>query len=149
MQEIGAYAFADCRQLFLKGIRARVIACLLLAAFAVFIYVHNGKQKTSVLLAKGYLRSLGFVAVMSAVIAVLCVIDFTQVFTVFHHIFFDNDLWILYPDRDNLINIMQEDVFSDAAMWIAGIWLAASALIAAACVIVIRKDRYSVNSAVE
>ena len=140
---------ADCRELFLKGIKARVIACLLLAAFAIYIYVHCGKQKTSVLLAKGYLRSLGFVAVMSAVIAVLCVIDFTQVFTVFHHIFFDNDLWILYPDRDNLINIMQEDVFSDAAMWIAGIWLAASALIAAACVIVIRKDRYSVNSAVE
>ena len=140
---------ADCRELFLKGIRARVIACLILAAFVIFIYVHNGKQKTPVLLAEGYLRSLGFVAVMAAVIAILCVIDFTQVFTVFHHIFFDNDLWILYPDRDNLINIMQEDVFSDAAMWIAGIWLAVSALIAVGCVIVIRKDRYSVNSAVE
>ena len=140
---------ADCRELFLKGIRARVIACLILAAFVIFIYVHNGKQKTPVLLVEGYLRSLGFVAVMAAVIAILCVIDFTQVFTVFHHIFFDNDLWILYPDRDNLINIMQEDVFSDAAMWIAGIWLAVSALIAAGCVIVIRKDRYSVNSAVE
>ena len=140
---------ADCRELFLKGIRARVIACLILAAFVIFIYVHNGKQKTSVLLAKGYLRSLGFIVVLAAVIAVLCVIDFTQVFTVFHHIFFDNDLWILYPDRDNLINIMQEDVFSDAAMWIAGIWLAVSALIAVGCVIVIRKDRYSVNSAVE
>ena len=140
---------ADCRELFLKGIRARVIACLILAAFVIFIYVHNGKQKTPVLLVEGYLRSLGFVAVMAAVIAILCVIDFTQVFTVFHHIFFDNDLWILYPDRDNLINIMQEDVFSDAAMWIAGIWLAVSALIAAGCVIVIRKGRYSVNSAVE
>lgn len=140
---------ADCRELFLKGIRARVIACLILAAFVIFIYVHNGKQKTPVLLVEGYLRSLGFVAVMAAVIAILCVIDFTQVFTVFHHIFFDNDLWILYPDRDNLINIMQEDVFSDAAMWIAGIWLAVSALIAVGCVIVIRKDRYSVNSAVE
>ena len=140
---------ADCRELFLKGIRARVIACLILAAFVIFIYVHSGKQKTPVLLAEGYLRSLGFVAVLAAVVAVLCVIDFTQVFTVFHHIFFDNDLWILYPDRDNLINIMQEDVFSDAAMWIAGIWLAVSALIAAGCVIVIRKGRYSVNSAVE
>ena len=140
---------ADCRELFLKGIRARVIACLILAAFVIFIYVHNGKQKTPVLLVEGYLRSLGFVAVMAAVIAILCVIDFTQVFTVFHHIFFDNDLWILYPDRDNLINIMQEDVFSDAAMWIAGIWLAVSALIAVGCVSVIRKDRYSVNSAVE
>jgi integral membrane protein (TIGR01906 family) len=140
---------ADCRELFHKGIQARVIACLMLAAFVIFIYVHNGKQKTSVLLAKGYLRSLGFIVVLAAVIAVLCVIDFTQVFTVFHHIFFDNDLWILYPDKDNLINIMQEDVFSDAAMWIAGIWLAVSALIAVGCVIVIRKDRYSVNSAVE
>ena len=140
---------ADCRELFLKGIRARVIACLLLAAFVLFIYAHNGKQKTSVLLAKGYLRSLGFVIVFAAIVAVLCVIDFTQVFTVFHHIFFDNDLWILYPDRDNLINIMQEDVFSDAAMWIAGIWLAISAVIASVCVIAIRKDRYSVNSAVE
>ena len=130
---------ADCRELFLKGIRARVIACLILAAFVIFIYVHNGKQKTPVLLVEGYLRSLGFVAVMAAVIAILCVIDFTQVFTVFHHIFFDNDLWILYPDRDNLINIMQEDVFSDAAMWITGIWLAADALIAAVSAAVIRK----------
>ena len=140
---------SDCRELFLKGIRARVISCLLFAAFVIFIYVHNGKQKTSVLLAKGYLRSLGFIAVLAAVVAVLCVIDFTQVFTVFHHIFFDNDLWILYPDKDNLINIMQEDVFSDAAMWIAVIWLAAAALLAAVSLIVIRKDRYSVKSAVE
>ena len=88
---------ADCRELFLKGIKVRVIACLLLVAFVIYIYVHNGKEKTSLLLAKGYLRSLGFVAVLDVIVAVLCVIDFTRVFTVFHHIFFDNDLWILYP----------------------------------------------------
>jgi integral membrane protein (TIGR01906 family) len=132
---------ADCRELFLKGIKVRVIACLLFAAFAVFIYVHNGKQKTPALLARGYLRSLCFTAILAAVIAVFCVIDFTRAFTVFHHIFFDNDLWLLYPDRDNLINIMQEDVFSDAAMWIAGIWLSASALIAVFSLITVRKDR--------
>ena len=129
---------ADCRELFLKGIKVRVIACLLLVAFVIYIYVHNGKQKTPVLLAKGYLRSLGFVAVLAAIISILCVIDFTHVFTVFHHIFFDNDLWILYPDKDNLINIMQEDVFSDAAMWIAGIWLAAAAVFAAASIFTVR-----------
>ena len=131
---------ADCRELFLKGIKARVIACLLLAALAIYIYVHCGKQKTSVLLAKGYLRSLGFAAVLAAIIAVLCVIDFTRAFTVFHHIFFDNDLWILYPDKDNLINIMQEDVFSDAAMWIAGIWLAVAAVFAAASIFAVRRS---------
>ena len=131
---------ADCRELFLKGIKARVIACLLLAALAIYIYVHCGKQKTSVLLAKGYLRSLGFAAVLAAIIAVLCVIDFTRAFTVFHHIFFDNDLWILYPDKDNLINIMQEDVFSDADMWIAGIWLAVAAVFAAASIFAVRRS---------
>ena len=131
----------DCRVLFQKGLRARVIACLLLAAFVIYIYMHNGKEKTPVLLARGYLGSLGLIVVLAAVVAVLCVIDFTQVFTTFHHIFFDNDLWILDPRKDNLINIMQEDVFSDAAMWIAGIWLAISALIAALCVAVIRKDK--------
>ena len=132
---------ADCRELFLKGIKARVIACLRLAAFVIYIYVHNGKQKTSALLAKGYLRSLGFVAVLAVIIAIMCIIDFTRVFTVFHHIFFDNDLWILYPDRDNLINIMQEDVFSDAAMWIACMWLAAAAVFAAASAFAVRNSR--------
>lgn len=131
----------DCRVLFGKGLRARVIACILLIAFAIYLYVHNGKKKTARLLAEGYLRSLVFIVVCAAVIAVLCVIDFTQVFTVFHHIFFDNDLWILYPDKDNLINIMQEDVFADAALWIACMWLAASALFAAASVMILRKDR--------
>ena len=51
-------------------------------------------------------------------------IDFTKAFTIFHKIFFDNDLWILYPDKDNLINIMQEDVFYDAALWIFNIAIA-------------------------
>ena len=117
----------------------------------IYIYIHNGKNTPS-LLAKGYLKSLAFIVMIAAVIAVLCVIDFTMVFTEFHHIFFDNDLWILYPDKDQLINIMQEDVFSDAAMWIAGIWLAAAALFAAASAIILRRDKsdaYSVNSGVE
>ena len=142
---------ADCRVLFQKGLRARAIACLFLVALVLFIYVHNGKKKASALLAKGYLRSLAFIALITAVIAVLCVIDFTRAFTVFHHIFFDNDLWILYPDKDQLINIMQEDVFSDAAIWIAGIWLAAAAVFAALSAVVLRRnpDTYSVKSGVE
>ena len=144
---------ADCRKLFLGAVKVRVIACLLMVAFCLYIYVHNGKEKTPALLAKGYLRSLAFIAVLAAAVAILCVIDFTWVFTVFHHIFFDNDLWILYPDKDNLINIMQEDVFSDAAMWIAGIWLAADAVFAAAAAVVLSRGSsapdYSVKSGVE
>lgn len=131
---------ADCRELFGKAIRARAIACLLLVGLSIYIYIHHGAKKTSALLAGGYLKSLAAIAVLTAIIAVLCLIDFTQVFTVFHHIFFDNDLWILYPDKDNLINIMQEDVFSDAALWIAGIWLAAAACFALLSAYLLKKQ---------
>jgi len=122
---------ADCRRLFQGAIRVRIMAVLIFAALAIYIYMHNGRNGAIRLLASGYYKALAFTAAASLVIAVFCMIDFTRAFTVFHHIFFDNDLWILYPDKDNLINIMQEDVFSDAAKWIAGIWLAAAALVAA------------------
>ena len=131
---------ADCRALFQKAIRARVIALLLLIAFVIYIFVHNEKREAAKLLARGYLHSLVSVLALSAVIAVLCAIDFTWVFTEFHHIFFDNDLWILYPERDNLINIMQEDVFFDAAKCIAAMWLGAAAVLAAVSVFVLRKQ---------
>ena len=37
----------------------------------------------------------------------------------FHHIFFDNDLWILDPSTDLLINIVPEPFFMDTAGRIA------------------------------
>ena len=130
----------DCRVLFQKGIRARVIAAILLIGLVIYISVHYKKREATTLLARGYLISLAFVAVLSVVIAIMCAINFTWVFTEFHHIFFDNDLWILYPDKDNLINIMQEVVFFDAAKWIAGIWLAICAVLAAASLYIIKNQ---------
>ena len=37
----------------------------------------------------------------------------------FHHIFFNNDLWMLNPDTDLLINIVPEPFFMDTAARIA------------------------------
>ena len=42
---------------------------------------------------------------------------------VFHHLFFDNDLWILDPAKDNLINLLPEGFFSDTAFRIGEIFL--------------------------
>jgi integral membrane protein (TIGR01906 family) len=129
----------DCRVLFQKGIRARLIAILLFVGLVFYIFAHYKKKEAAKLLAKGYLQSLAFIAVIAVILAIMCAIDFTWVFTEFHHIFFDNDLWILYPDKDNLINIMQEVVFFDAVKWIAGIWLAVCAILAGISALVIRK----------
>lgn len=130
---------ADCRELFGKGLRARAIAVLLIIGLSFYIFHYMGSKGGTDLMCKAYLKALLFVAAASVVIAVFCIIDFTRVFTIFHHIFFDNDLWILYPDKDNLINIMQEDVFFDAAKWIAGIWLLASGALALASALRLRR----------
>ena len=131
----------DCRVLFQKGLRVRVVAALLLVGLVIYIFMHYSKRDATVLLAKGYLKAIAFVAIIAVIIGIMCAIDFTWVFTEFHHIFFDNDLWILYPDKDNLINIMQEVVFFDAAKWIAGIWLAVCAVLAAISAYIINKSK--------
>ena len=135
----------DCRVLFMKGMRARSISILLAAGLILYIYVHN-RKKTPRVFARGYLIALACVAAAALIIAIISAIDFTFVFTVFHKIFFNNDLWILYPDKDNLINIMQEDVFSDAAMWIAGMWITVSALLGATSFIILRRSGDSADS---
>ena len=121
----------DCRVLFQKGIRARLIAAILLIGMVFYVFAHYEKKEAISILAREYLWALAFTAALASIIAVMCAIDFTWVFTEFHHIFFDNDLWILYPDKDNLINIMQEAVFFDAAKWISAIWLSVCAVLAA------------------
>ena len=138
---------SDCRNLFRAAIKVRVMAALFIIAFAVYIYMHNGKQGAKRLLASGYLKALGFIVILAVIILLFALHDFTYVFTVFHHIFFDNDLWILDPRKDNLINIMQEDVFSDAAIWIAGIWLAVASAIAIASAFILKNNKKEIAEA--
>ena len=125
----------------MAGMRARVIALFILIVFSIYIYMHNGKEKTLRIMARGYLQSFAAVIIAGAVIALLALKDFTFVFTEFHHLFFDNDLWILYPDKDNLINIMQEDVFADAAMWIGCIFATVSVILALISGAILKKGR--------
>ena len=91
------------------------------------------------LMASAYLKALAAVLLIAVIVAIAAAVDFTRAFTIFHKIFFDNDLWILYPEQDNLINIMQEDVFSDAAIWIGGMWAGACAILAALSVYVLKR----------
>ena len=132
---------ADCREIFMAGMRARVIAALLFITFAIYIYVHNGKEKALSLMARGYLQAFAALMIIMAFIAVAALWDFSFVFDIFHHMLFDNRLWILYPDQDNLINIMQEEVFVDAAMYIGCIFAASSVLLGAIAASILRSDR--------
>ena len=60
---------------------------------------------------------------MCLTLALLAYTNFTKYFTLFHKIFFDNDLWILNPKTDMLINLLPEGFFSDMAVRILLIFL--------------------------
>ncbi len=53
----------------------------------------------------------------------LLLIDFNKYFTIFHEIFFSNDLWLLDPDTSVLINMVPEVFFFQTAMIIIGVFV--------------------------
>lgn len=50
------------------------------------------------------------------ILIILINIDFNRYFTIFHEIFFSNDLWLLDPGTDRLVNIFPEEFFAYTAM---------------------------------
>ena len=63
-------------------------------------------------LKKWLLRLMAVLAVLGG----MFVSDFTRYFTEFHHIFFNNDLWLFDPATSRLINIVPEAFWSRIAL---------------------------------
>ena len=59
---------------------------------------------------------LGVTVVLGAIlmaIGLYAIVDFDTFWTQFHHVFFTNDLWLLDPRTDNLINLVPTGFFID------------------------------------
>ena len=113
----------DCRALFLGGIRIRQISSAV-AAFSFLILLltsrrekrEAGPSAISRILPKYFqIGCLLFLALL-AVLGGMFVSDFTRYFTEFHHIFFNNDLWLFDPATSRLINIVPEAFWSRIAL---------------------------------
>jgi uncharacterized membrane protein len=73
--------------------------------------------------ARTYIVTSVVVLAISGLLGYLFYSDFTKYFTIFHKIFFDNDLWLLDPAKDDLINLLPEGFFSDTALAILIVFL--------------------------
>ena len=60
---------------------------------------------------------------MAVFLAIAFAVDFTRCFTIFHEIFFTNDLWIFDPATDYMIRMLPEGFFADMVARIGGIFL--------------------------
>ena len=79
----------------------------------------------------------GLITVLGLIIST----DFTKYFILFHHIFFTNDLWILDPATDMLINIVPEGFFMDTAARIALLFGSLSLVLFGVCLLLTVRNR--------
>ena len=107
----------DVRGLFLGGLALRRISLGLIVACVILLLLLKADIRR-VLPKMICIGSALFFAVLTVLAGIIST-DFNQYFIMFHHIFFNNDLWMLNPDTDLLINIVPEPLFMDTAARIA------------------------------
>ena len=89
------------------------------AALGLWLMRRRGSMKGCAVTCGGFLAFVAVLGVWGAV-------DFDSLFVLFHHIAFTNDLWLLDPRTDLMIQLMPTPFFIEYAAVIAAIFLAAA-----------------------
>ncbi len=132
----------DVRGLFIGGLRLRLI-CLAVIVICLAVMAAT-KANLRHVLPRAVCAGTGLFFAGVCILAAVIFSDFSKYFIIFHHIFFDNDLWILDPRTDLLINIVPEPFFMDTAARIAlvyGISVAAVFLVCLGIVLTGRRKK--------
>jgi len=100
----------DVKDLFSKGYIIRnSMAIILLIALGFLLVYHNDT------LGKAIIISSVWPMLFMGILGILVYVDFNRYFNYFHEIFFDNDLWLLDPNTDILIQMLPLEFFSSIA----------------------------------
>lgn len=121
---------ADVRKLFLGGLKLRNV--LVISAVAVLMALAFMKADLKRFLLRAYGTAMAVFAALLAFLGAACAADFTKCFTIFHKIFFTNDLWLFDPDTDYMIRMLPEGFFSDMVVRIVLVFAGALAFLGAA-----------------
>lgn len=121
----------DVQQLFTGALWIRRI-CLVSCAIILFFMRKAYKKRV-----RTYVLSVFITFILNicaaGCLAVFITSDFQRAFTGFHHIFFQNDLWLLDPSEDWIIRLLPQEFFRDMALSIGLVFGISVILVLAAC----------------
>lgn len=115
------FHMGEVRELFIGGLNIRFGACVAAVLCILFLVITRADIKKVV--PRSYRIALGVTGAAVILIGIATVVDFNAVFVQFHHIFFDNDLWIFDPAEDYMIRMLPEGLFYDMVMRIGAIFV--------------------------
>ncbi|MCL2545103.1 MAG: TIGR01906 family membrane protein [Clostridia bacterium] len=104
---------------------AKIVLCVSAALFltlALWIWQRGRRTPNKAGIAKGALWGVLDVLLLAGAVALWALIDFRSAFWAFHHIAFTNDLWLLDPNTDLLIQMMPQEFFEWTVMAIGLLW---------------------------
>lgn len=102
----------DVQHLFSLAKYLAVFLAIVLVALFILAYRTNKLAQYLHCLARGSLLAI----LMGILSAALISLDFNRSFTLFHLLSFSNDLWLLDPATERLINLLPEAFFATAAL---------------------------------
>lgn len=129
----------DVRGLFLGAVAIRRGCLLLMVLCLIFLLFKKEDFKRS--FPKAVLTGSGLFFGAAALCFAVISTDFSRYFVLFHHMFFKNDLWILDPATDMLINIVPEGFFQDTVLYIGILFFTSVLAVFAVCLFFLYKYR--------
>lgn len=111
----------DVKNLFLGGLKIRTVLIVIMILLLVPMIIQ--KAELGKLLPKAYSQAFAVFIVILAALGVAFAMDFTTCFTIFHEIFFTNDLWLFDPRTDYMIRMLPEGFFADMVVRILKIFV--------------------------
>lgn len=118
----------DVKDLYNAMVIAQVSGYAIFLISSLLGYLILKKQLFSVLLDASK-AAIIFLAFVIGTIAIMAIVDFNSFWNTFHHVLFDNDLWLLNPLTDRMIvmvplHFFQQLIFRIVLTWVAsvGLW---------------------------
>ncbi|MDD4368858.1 MAG: TIGR01906 family membrane protein [Oscillospiraceae bacterium] len=102
----------------------------IVALLWILLLLWRRREPALSLLKKGYLRGLAVAGIGLTILLGLAVWDFDRFWTAFHKLFFHNDLWLLDPATERMINMVPSYFFNRLVIMIVTAALAAVGLTA-------------------
>jgi len=101
----------DVQALYLRARAVRTVSLVGALVLILAVFVLRGKKGLRTL-CRSFLSVSGAFAIVVIALGIYAAVDFSSFWTSFHHLFFTNDLWLLDPRTDVLINMVPEPFFS-------------------------------------
>lgn len=101
----------DVQVLFKYGFILKYISIILSLILIIVLAIQGEKD----LLGRYMYKGLFINWIIAGLLLIMIYFDFSKYFTYFHEIFFSNDLWLLDPETDLLIQMLPEEFFIDMA----------------------------------